>query len=134
MKPNSKDRLKVFLIFAVFLLVVSIIGYGILGRGKVSGMTTPANIIKAEDVQQIEQYKKYLNPYAVKVQEDSKYYLKFYGFDDGALYETKVQLKTDQYNSLVEGKSYWLDIKFSKTDDVKNGTLKKIYTDDPHRD
>lgn len=134
MKPSSKDRMKLLLILIVFLLVLSAMVYMIFGKPKLSGMTTSSTkIVKVDNVQQIELYKKYTEPYAIKVQENNKFYLHYYYYNNSVPYESKLDLTIDQYNKLVEDNEYWFDVKFSKLDDRTNGTIKKIYTENPMR-
>lgn len=134
MKPNSKDRLKVSLISIVFLLALSAIGYMvcslILGNLKKSGMYTPMTyIVEADNVQQIEHYKVNSQYYAIKVQENDKFYLKY----NSRSSETKLDLTSEQFNKLVEDKVYYLKISLSKAGDEANGILQEIFTEDPLR-
>jgi hypothetical protein len=132
MKSSSKDRIKLLLILIVFLLVLTVMGYMIFNP-KVTGMTASAKIVKVDNAQQIEFYKEYTKPYAIKVKENNKFYLKYYSYGNNVSYESKFDLTTDQFNKLVEGTDYWFDIKFSKRGDKTKGIIKKIYTENPMR-
>lgn len=132
MKPSSKDRITVSILLVVSLLVILAMGYMVFGKPKVSGMTTTSTkIVKVDNLEQIERYKKYIDTYAIKVQENNKVYLKFYSYENSVSYESKLDLTLDQFNKLVEGKEYWFEIELLKTGDKTNGTIKKIYTEDP---
>lgn len=136
MKPNSKDRIKLLLIIIVFLFALSVVGYmfgyAFYPNKKTSGECTGATqIVSTENVQVIERNKKYNEWYAIKAQENDKYYLKFYKSDTGVYRECKYDITMEQYNKLIEGNTYWFSIKYSKLDDDTNGIIKQVYTDNP---
>lgn len=132
MKPSSKDRIKLSVILIGFLLALSAFGYMIFGKHKTAGEYTSARIVKAENIQEIELNKKYHEFYAIKVQENDKFYLKYYRYDENNVpYESKYELTSDQYSKLVENNQYWFNIKYSKLDDNTKGIIAGIYTDNP---
>jgi hypothetical protein len=134
MKPSSKDRITVSIILVVFLLVLSFIGYVIFGNPKSSGMTTShTNIVKVDNIQQIELYKKSNDTYAIKVQENNKLYLKYYSFPNNVPYESKYDLTIEQYNKIVEGDDYWFEVDYFKKGDSSKGIIKEVYTENPAR-
>lgn len=132
MNPSSKDRMTVLIILVVFLLVLSVMGYGIFGKPKVAASYIPfTTIVKADNLQQIERYKKYSTPYAIKVQGNNVFYLKYYDYENSVPNESKFELTADQYNKLVEGEQYWFYVKYSKTGDRSSGSIKTVYTEKP---
>jgi len=132
MKPSSKDRMKVSIILVVFILVLSAIGYGIFGKPKVAGGYIPdIKIVKADNLKQIELYKKYNTPYAIKVRENNEFYVKYYDYENNVPNESRFDLTADQYNKLVEDNEYWFKVKYSKTGDTTNGIIKTVYTEKP---
>ena len=132
MKPSSKDRMKVSIILVVFILVLSAIGYGIFGKPKVAGGYIPdIKIVKADNLKQIELYKKYNTPYAIKVRENNEFYVKYYDYENSVPKQSRFGLTDDQYNKLIEGKEYWFDVKYSKIGDETKGIIKTVYTEKP---
>jgi hypothetical protein len=132
MKPSSKDRMTVSIILVVFLLVLSAIGYGIFGKPKVAGgYISDIKIVKADNLQKIELYKKYNTPYAIKVRENNEFYVKYYDYENNVPNESRFDLTADQYNKLIEDSEYWFDVKYSKIGDTTEGIIKKIYTEKP---
>ena len=135
MKPTSKDRMLVSLIVVVFLLTVCGTGYVIFGKPKVAGaITGSTKMVKIDNLQQIELYKKYITSYAIKVQENNKFYLEYHSYENSVPYESKFDLTADQYKELVEGKDYWFKVKYSKIGDKTYGNIKMIYTENPVRE
>jgi hypothetical protein len=127
MKSNSKDRVLVSLMAAIFLVTVFGIGYLLLGKSKVTGLyTTPTVVVESSNSSQIEQYKKYSTVYAVK--DDG--YLKYYWSDGGNPTETILVLEAVEYNKLVQGKTYWFDIDLTISGDLTSGSVKSVYTED----
>lgn len=55
--------------------------------------------------------------------------LKYYGLGTDISNETILELETEDFNKLVEGKTYWFDIRFKKADDMSTGVIKKVYTE-----
>jgi hypothetical protein len=130
MKPSSKDRMTVLIILGVFILVLAGMGYVIFGNPKITGIkTAPTVIVKADDLQQIEMYKKHIVRFAIKVHENNEFYLKYYAYDYDVPYESKFILNADLYNKLVENKEYQFKVKFTKHGDRSNGTIQLIYND-----
>ncbi|MBU3146017.1 hypothetical protein [Clostridium sp. CF012] len=126
MKSSSKDRLVVASILLVFILTVSAMAYIMLGRNKVGGIYTGATlIVAASDSEQIKICSRNSNPYAIK---DSGS-LKYYGLGSSISTENIFALETEEYNKLVEGKTYWFDIRLKKADDMTSAVIKKIYTE-----
>jgi hypothetical protein len=134
MRAAFKERSVVMLWIVIFILVVAWVGYLAFGKPKVTGeITTGVEIVKTENVQQIEMYKKYLISYAFKAQDNNKFYLKYYTYDNMTpVDERKLDLTREQYNKLLEGNKYWFEVKYSKKDD-RSGSIKEIFTDDPAR-
>jgi len=127
MKSNSKDRVLVSLIAAIFLVTVFGIGYLFFGKSKVSGLyTTPTVVVESSNSSQIELYKKHNTVYAVK--DDG--YLKYYWSDGGTPTETILVLEVVEYNKLVQGKTYWFDIDLTISGDLTSGAVKSVYTED----
>jgi hypothetical protein len=94
-------------------------------------MITGAQLIKTDNTEQIEIYKKYQTPYALKVQDNNKFYLRYYSYENNAPIESKLEVTNKQYNKLVEDNKYWFMIKFTESGDQSNGTIKDIFTQDP---
>jgi hypothetical protein len=134
MKSNSKDRMVVSLIAVVFFVTVCGLGYMLFGKHNPTGMfTSYTRIVKVDNLQQIELYKKYTTVYAIKIQENNKFFLEYHGYESNVPYENKFDLTADQYNKIVEGNDYWFQVKYSKTGSETDGSIKKIYTEDPMR-
>lgn len=127
MKPSSKDRLVVASILLVFILTVSAITYFMLGRNKVGGIYTRGTlIVAASDSEQIKICNRSSAPYAIK---DSGS-LKYYGLGTDMSTENIFILETEDYNKLVEGKTYWFDVRLKKADDMTSAVIKKVYIED----
>jgi len=127
MKSNSKDRVLVSLIAAIFLVTVFGIGYLFFGKSKVSGLyTTPTVVVESSNSSQIELYKKHNTVYAIK----DEGYLKYYWSDGGTPTETILVLEVVEYNKLVQGKTYWFDIDLTISGDLTSGAVKSVYTED----
>jgi hypothetical protein len=106
--------------------------YYTFGNPKPTGMLTPGvQIVKTENDKQVEIYKQYKTPYAVKIQDSNKFYLKYYGYESNKPVESKFEITSQQYNNLIEGKEYWLKVQFTKKNDYTSGTVKEILTEDP---
>jgi hypothetical protein len=130
MNSNSKDKVLVSLMAAIFLVTVFGIGYLLLGKSKVAGLyTTPTVVVESSNSSQIEQYKKHSTVYAVK--DDG--YLKYYWSDGGNPTETILVLEAVEYNKLVPGKTYWFDIDLTISGDLTSGAIKSVYTEDINR-
>ena len=127
MKSNSKDRVLVSLIAAIFIVTVFGIGYLFFGKSKVAGLyTTPTVVVESSNSSQIELYKKHNTVYAVK----DEGYLKYYWSDGGTPTETILVLEAVEYNKLVQGKTYWFDIDLTISGDLTSGAVKSVYTED----
>jgi len=127
MKSNSKDRVLVSLIAAIFLVTVFGIGYLFFGKSKVSGLyTTPTVVVESSNSSQIELYKRHNTVYAIK----DEGYLKYYWSDGGTPTETILVLEVVEYNKLVQGKTYWFDIDLTISGDLTSGAVKSVYTED----
>jgi hypothetical protein len=136
MKASFKDRSIVILLLLIFIFVVSALVYFISAKPKTTGiLTSGTEIIKIDNLQQIEINKKYGTPYALKVQDNNKYYLRYFAYENSkpSTTESKLELTKEQYNKLVEGNKYWLKVKFSKAGDTSGGIVKDIFTEDPTR-
>jgi hypothetical protein len=136
MRASFKDRSIVILLLLIFIFVVSALVYFISAKPKTTGiLTSGTEIIKIDNLQQIEINKKYGTPYALKVQDNNKYYLRYFAYENSkpSTTESKLELTKEQYNKLVEGNKYWLKVKFSKADDTSSGIVKDIFTEDPTR-
>lgn len=117
----------------IFILVVAWVGYLAFGNPKSSGMIASAEVVKADSIEQIEIYKKYHLPYGFKIQEENKFYLNFYTYENMTpVDERKLEITREQYNKLVEGNKYWFEVRYSKKAD-RTGIIKEIFTDDPAR-
>ena len=126
MKSNSKDRVLVSLIAAIFIVTVFGIGYLFFGKSKVAGLyTTPTVVVESSNSSQIELYKKHNTVYAVK----DEGYLKYYWSDGGTPTETILVLEAVEYNKLVQGKTYWFDIDLTISGDLTSGAVKSVYTE-----
>lgn len=127
MKSSSKDRLVVGAIFLVFILTVSVIAYSIFGKNKLGGIYTSGTLIVAEsDSEQIKICNRSNAAFAIK---DSGS-LKYYGLESDMSKEKIFVLKSEDYNKLVEGKTYWFDVRLKKADDMTSAVIEKIYTED----
>ena len=127
MKSNSKDRVLVSLIAAIFIVTVFGIGYLFFSKSKVAGLyTTPTVVVESSNSSQIELYKKHNTVYAVK----DEGYLKYYWSDGGTPTETILVLEAVEYNKLVQGKTYWFDIDLTISGDLTSGAVKSVYTED----
>ncbi|MBZ9632902.1 hypothetical protein [Clostridium sp. FP1] len=125
MKSNSKDRIVVSIIVIVFLVTISGIAYLTFGPHKVKGIYTAGTLIVASnDSEQIKICKKNNAAYAIK----GNGVLKYYGLGADISNETTLELATEDFNKLVDGKTYWFDIKLKKADDMSIGVIKKVYT------
>lgn len=126
MKSNSKDRVLVSLIAAIFIVTVFGIGYLFFSKSKVAGLyTTPTVVVESSNSSQIELYKKHNTVYAVK----DEGYLKYYWSDGGTPTETILVLEAVEYNKLVQGKTYWFDIDLTISGDLTSGAVKSVYTE-----
>ena len=136
MKASFKDRSIVILLLLIFIFVVSALVYFIFAKPKTTGiLTSGTEIIKIDNLQQIQINKKYGTPYALKIQDNNKYYLRYLAYENSkpSATESKLELTKEQYNKLVEGNKYWLMVKFSKAGDASSGIVKDIFTEDPTR-
>jgi hypothetical protein len=134
MKASFKDRSIVILLLLIFILVVSALVYFNFAKPKTTGMlTSSTEIIKLDNLQQIEINKKYGTPYAFKVQDNNKYYLRYFAYENSkpSTTESKYELTKDQYSKLVEGSKYWFMVKFSNADNTRDGIVKDLFTEDP---
>jgi hypothetical protein len=126
MKSNSKNKLIVAIIVIIFLGTISSISFLILGRDKVRGLYTGGTLIVAlNDSQQLEICKRSNSVYAIK----GNGVLKYYGLGTDISNETTLEIKTEDFNKLVEGKTYWFDISLKKENDMSTGVIKKVYTE-----
>ncbi|MGV8979966.1 hypothetical protein [Clostridium sp.] len=125
MKSNSKDRIVVSIIAIVFLVTISSIVFLTFGPNKVVEFYTAGTLIVASnDSQQIKICKRSNAVYAIK----GKGVLKYYGLGADISSETTLELDTEDFNKLVDGKTYWFDVKLKKADDMSIGVIKKVYT------
>ncbi|WP_040194178.1 hypothetical protein [Clostridium culturomicium] len=124
MQSNTKDRIKVIVFGSVLLIGLAIIGYMFFGKsGTAEVYTNLVKVVAADDLQEIEECKKYNMSYALNIKEDEKYFLEY---DNG-----KYKLTEDQYNELIEGKSYFFNIKYTSSKNTSSGIVKAIYTQNP---
>lgn len=97
-------------------------------------MLTPGvQIVKTENDKQVEIYKQYKTPYAIKIQDSNKLYLKYYGYESNKPVESKFEITSDEYNKLIEGNRYWLKVQFTNKNASAMGIVKEIFTDDPSK-
>jgi hypothetical protein len=132
LKVSFKEKSVLLIWMLGFVIVVSALVYFVFAKPKAAGMlTSGVQIVKADNVQQIETYKKYNNAYALKIQEDRKFYLKYYYYENSKPIESKLEVTSEQFNTLTEGNRYWFMVKFAKIDDYRSGTIKEIFEEDP---
>lgn len=104
--------------------------YYTFGNPKLTGILTPGvQTVKTENDKQIEIYKQYETTYAVKIQYNNKFYLKYYDYESNKPVVNKFEITSHQYNKLLEGKEYLTKIQFKKKKDSAKGTVKEILTE-----
>jgi hypothetical protein len=132
LKVAIKEKGGLLIWLLCFIVVVSALVYFVFARPKASGMLTPeVQIVKADNLQQIENYKKYNTPYAIKTQDNTKFYLKYYYNEGNKPVESKLEITSEQFNKLTEGNKYWFMVRFANSDDSTSGTIKEVLTDNP---
>lgn len=131
MRAVSRDRFKLLFISIALLAGLFVIGNLAFGKGKITGMyTSGTKVVKIDDTEAINRSKKYNTPYAHKVKENDKFYLKYFGFQGGQPKNGTFTMTSEQYEELVEGKEYWFDILYDNPDDDSLGKVKKVYKED----
>lgn len=136
MRAVSRDRSKLLFISIALLAGLFIIGNLAFGnhRAKSGGMYTSAvKIVKVDDTEAINSCKKYSTPYAHRVKEDGKIYLKYFSWLSGQPSNGIFTMTSEQYEELTEGKLYWFNIDFDKTNDASTGKVKRVYKENPIR-
>jgi hypothetical protein len=132
LKVSFKEKSALLIWMLGFVIVVSYLVYFAFAKPKAAGMlTSGVQIVKADNVQQIETYKKYNSAYALKIQEDNKFYLKYYYYENNKPIESKLEVTSEQFNKLNADNKYWFMVKFAKIDDYRSGTIKEIFKEDP---
>ncbi|WP_017414905.1 hypothetical protein [Clostridium tunisiense] len=132
MRAVSRDRFKLLFISIALLAGLFIIGNLAFGKAKITGMyTSGTKVVKVDDTEAINRSKKYNTPYAHKVKENDKFYLKYFAFEGGQPKNGTFTMTSEQYEELVEGKEYWFNIEFDKPDDDGSGKVKTVYKEDP---
>lgn len=132
MRAVSRDRFKLLFISIALLAGLFVIGNLAFGKGKITGVyTSGTKVVKIDDIETINRSKKYNTPYAHKVKENDKFYLKYFSFEYSQPKECVYTMTSEQYEELVEGKEYWFNIEFDKPDDDSSGKVKKVYKEDP---
>lgn len=132
MRAVSRDRFKLLFISIALLVGLFVIGNLAFGKGKITGMyTSGTKVVKIDDTEAINMSKKYSTPYAHKVKENDKFYLKYFGLENGQPKNGTFTMTSEQYEELVEGKEYWFNIQYDNPDDDSLGKVKTVYKEDP---
>ncbi len=132
MRVSFKEKGGLLIWLLGFIVVVSALVYFVYARPKTTGMLTPAvQIVKVDNLQQIENYKKYNTPYAIKTQDNNKFYLKYYYNEENKPVESKLEITSEHFNILTEGNKYWFMVMFANSDDSTSGTIKDVLAENP---
>jgi hypothetical protein len=134
MKTSFKEKGVVICWLIGFIVVISLFGYFIFAKPKTSVMlTSGVEIVNLDDMKQIETSKKYKIPYAFKLIEEGKFYLRYHYNENNVPVEIKLELTNEQYNKLFIGNKYWLMIRYSRNSNGNTGRIENISTEDPMR-
>lgn len=135
MRAAFKEKSFVALWVIITLLIVSTLGYFALAKPKSSGMTFGAEVISIEDTKQLDILNKYKTPYAFKVKDNDKLYLRYFYYENNASVpkESNFEISKDRYDKLKEGNKYWFTVKFSKANDESKGIVTELMTENPAR-
>ncbi|MEG0613468.1 MAG: hypothetical protein RR486_13180 [Clostridium sp.] len=133
MKANTRDRLKVFLIFCVLAVGVLFI-FSITTNKTARGETTSFTFVEASNTERIERLKTDRKSYGYKIEENDNIYLKVFSYEPGEnkYVETNVKCTKEQMDNIPESSKHWLKIKYIKGDS-SNQVLEQIYKEDPNR-
>lgn len=127
MKSSPKYRVMISLIVVVFLVIEYGLLYTIFVKPKITTLyTQPTIIVESSNFNQIELYEKHNTFYAVKHQGIIKYYWS----ENNKPKETLLVLEDIKYRKLLEGNTYWFDIKLTTPGDVSTGIIKSFYAVD----
>lgn len=127
MKSSSVYKLVIFLILVAFLVIEYILLNTIFIKPKITTLyTQPTIIVESSNFNQIQLYEKHNTFYAVKHQG----ILKYYWSENNKPKETLLALEDIKYHKLLEGNTYWFDIKLTTPGDVSNGVIKSFYAVD----
>ncbi|MBC8061396.1 MAG: hypothetical protein H7Y18_12135 [Clostridiaceae bacterium] len=127
MKSSSVYKLVIFLILVAFLVIEYILLNTIFIKPKITTLyTQPTIIVESSNFNQIQLYEKHNTFYAVKHQG----ILKYYWSENNKPKETLLVLEDIKYHKLLEGNTYWFDIKLTTPGDVSNGIIKSFYAVD----
>lgn len=128
MKANNKDRIKVFIIIAVFLLVCAFLYNSAFSKPKAAGMIGGVEIINANDNDRANYYSVHKEPYGYKLEESGKYYLQYSSAE-----RLKLSLTKEQYEKLSAGTKYWIVVKLKNNDKSRDGIVSDVLTENPVR-
>jgi len=124
MKSGSVYKMVIFLIVVAFLVIEYILLNTIFIKPKITTLyTQPTIIVESSNFNQIQLYEKHNTFYAVKHQG----ILKYYWSENNKPKETLLVLEDIKYHKLLEGNTYWFDIKLTTPGDVSNGVIKSFY-------
>ena len=127
MKSSSVYKMMIFLIVVVFLMIEYMLLNTIFVKPKIRSLyTQPTIIVESSNFNQIQLYEKHNTFYAVKHQG----ILKYYWSENNKPKETLLVLEDIKYHKLLEGNTYWFDIKLTTPGDVSNGIIKSFYAVD----
>ncbi|MEG2290378.1 MAG: hypothetical protein RR891_07040 [Clostridium sp.] len=133
MKSNTRDRVKLFLIFCVLAVGVLFI-FNITTNKTARGVTTEFTFVEASNTERIERLEINKNNYGYKVEDNDNIYLKGFFYDNGEnkYIESNVKCTKEQMDNIPESSKHWLKIKYIKGDS-SNQVLEQIYKENPNR-
>ena len=127
MKSSSVYKVMILIIVVVFLVIEYVLLNTIFVKPKVTTLyTQPTIIVESSNFNQIQLYEKHNTFYAVKHQG----ILKYYWSENNKAKETLLVLEDNKYQKLLEGNTYWFDIRLTTPGDVSNGVIKSFYAVD----
>lgn len=131
MESYTKIRIGVGIVALAAVLIISSFLYGNYQWDKnIRGIASEMELVNLSNKDRIELLENQGYSYAVKAQENGKYYLYLHGMTNKDV-ESKISLTKKQYESLEDGKKYWFDIKKYKPYDWTGGVVKNVFTYDP---
>lgn len=136
MKSHQKLPIETKIILILFILgILFTVPYIIPMPTFINGTILGATVKVNPTDEQMEQIKQSNNRTAIKTQENGKYYLYLYGdYMNGKKVVGKYALTKEQYDKIsLNGRFYWFEIKYKKINDIRSGTVKKVYVDNPIR-
>lgn len=130
MSPNLKDKLKLGILLAICIFVISIVCYFLFGVShSLAGMRTPN--IKIMDANSSEDAKE--PNIAYKIQDNGKYYILYsYHDQNNKLLKCKWNIAKEQFDKLESRSYYYLEVKFYKNDVPQDGNVIKVYDYDAY--